>query len=387
MLLYDSVPGGTGYLHQLLSQDAQTLGEVLTLAHAAIQSCTCQADPEKEGCYRCVYQYRQGRAMAQVSRKTALEILGGLVGALDKLERIKSISEIFINPQFDSVLESRFVESLRRLGGAQGDAATRRLPTVRVLQEVVKGKSGYLLEVAGERYWIRPQVDLGAEQGVVAACRPDFLIEPVRSTATRCPIAVFADGWAYHRHSLRDDARKRSALVASGKYWVWSVTWDDVEAALVASTATNLDLAEAHLGLGAEEPPVAQVASRLGVPATWCEENAVAGLLRWLAMPMGINADDQGLTHRQREAAVIAFRMVGRPGGAEQTRATKALEAVASSLPDGCSDAVMSAPAISRNADGAVVACYAWPRGFADGTFESGFGAVRLSTLRAQPER
>lgn len=386
VLLYDSVPGGTGYLHQLLSQDAQTLGEVLTLAHTAIQACACQDDPEKDGCYRCIYQYRQGRAMAQVSRKTALEVLGGLVGALDKLERIKSISEIFINPQFDSVLESRFVESLRRLGGAQGDAVTRPLPTVRVLQEVVKGKSGYLLEVAGERYWIRPQVDLGAEQGVAAACRPDFLIEPVRSTATRRPVAVFADGWAYHRHSLRDDARKRSALVASGKYWVWSVTWDDVEAALVASVATDLNLAEEHLGLSAEEPPVAQVACQIGVPAAWCEENAVAGLLRWLATPMGINADDQGLARRQREAAVIAFRMVGRPGGAEQTRAAKTLESVASSLPDGCSEAVMSAPAISRNADGAVVACYAWPQGFTDATFESGFGAVHLSPSRAQSE-
>ena len=45
-------------------------------------------------------------------------------------------------------------------------------------------------------------------------------------------MAVFCDGWMYHRDTVREDAQKRSALVASGRFWVWSVTSDDVKAAL-----------------------------------------------------------------------------------------------------------------------------------------------------------
>ena len=61
VVLYDSVPGGTGYLHQLLARDAGTLGDVLRMALDAINACGCRADPEKDGCYRCVYQYRLAR--------------------------------------------------------------------------------------------------------------------------------------------------------------------------------------------------------------------------------------------------------------------------------------------------------------------------------------
>ena len=40
--------------------------------------------------------------------------------------------------------------------------------------------------------------------------------------------------------STRDDALKRSALVASGRFWVCSVTWDDVQSALNEKVETSL---------------------------------------------------------------------------------------------------------------------------------------------------
>ena len=226
VMLYDSVPGGTGYLHQLLTNEAKTLVEVLRLALSHLAACSCNADPEKDGCYRCVYQYRLGRAMALVSRDRARAILEELIGNLDQLERVTSISEIYINPNFDSELEARFIEGLRRLSGQGG------LPFVTLVQDIVHGKSGYLLEVDQQRYWIEPQVDLGPGEGVAVPCRPDFVLWPAQSRSQRRPIAVFCDGWAYHQASTREDAIKRSALVASGKFWVWSVTWEDVQSAL-----------------------------------------------------------------------------------------------------------------------------------------------------------
>ena len=384
VLLYDSVPGGTGYLHQLLSEDAQTLGEVLQQAHALIQACPCQSDPDKDGCYRCVYQYRQGRAMAQVSRKMAAGVLGELVGSLDKLTRVASVSQILINPHFDSVLESRFVEALRRMGGVRDATGNNALPTVRVMQEVVQGKSGYLLEVGGERYWMRLQVDLGPEDGVAVHTRPDFLLTPVRSTASRRSIAVYADGWADHQNCLREDARKRSALVASGRFWVWSVTWDDVEVALAGALESDLDIYAGHTRLEPGQSLVVQASTSLGVPAGGSRENAVAGLLRWLATPCTASKDE-GLLTAQRQAALLAVRLTVPPNSGDQSVASQALRDVAAVLPDGGHDHPPAAVlALSADATAPTTFSYAWPRAFMDKVFADGFGGVRLSPDLAQ---
>ena len=122
VLLYDSVPGGTGYLHQLLAQDATTLIDVFKQALEAITHCPCTLEAEKDGCYRCVYQYRQGRVMELVSRDRAREVLTELVNATDQLERVPTIADIFINPNFDSALEARFIEALRHLSGVRRPA-------------------------------------------------------------------------------------------------------------------------------------------------------------------------------------------------------------------------------------------------------------------------
>lgn len=106
--------------------------------------------------------------MALVSRDRARAILEELIGSLDQLEQVASISDIYINPNFDSELEARFIEGLRRLSGHGG------LPFVTLVQDIVHGKSGYLLEVEQQRYWIEPQVDVGPSEGVVVPCRPDF---------------------------------------------------------------------------------------------------------------------------------------------------------------------------------------------------------------------
>src|SRR5262249_33992510 len=45
VVLYDSVPGGTGYLHQLLAEQAKTLMEALRLALSDLVHCACNTDP------------------------------------------------------------------------------------------------------------------------------------------------------------------------------------------------------------------------------------------------------------------------------------------------------------------------------------------------------
>jgi DEAD/DEAH box helicase domain-containing protein len=91
---------------------------------------------------------------------------------------------------------------------------------VKLVQDIVNGKSGYLLEVASQRHWVEPQVELTGTDGVSIACKSDFVIWPGKASSSRRPVAVFCDGWTYHRETLREDAQKRSALVVSGRFWV-----------------------------------------------------------------------------------------------------------------------------------------------------------------------
>lgn len=295
VLLYDSVPGGTGYLHQLLSQEAQTLIEVLRLAVEVMTQCHCNADPEKDGCYRCVYQYRMGRVLERISRTHAVAVLTELLGGATRLEKVPTISDIAINAHFDSALESRFIQALSRMSGING------LPGTRLVQEIVKGKTGYLLEVDTERYWIEPQVECPVNDGYAYASKPDFVLHPSQSGAKHRAIAVFCDGWAYHRTMLREDARKRDALVASGKYWVWSVTHDDVEKALGKDTRTDLESPLTRFNRHSPNGPVAADPGFLTL-------HAVAQLVKILAMSC-----ESATALLVRQAADLTFRLIHPP--------------------------------------------------------------------------
>ena len=301
VMLYDSVPGGTGYLHQLLAQDAGTLADVLRMALDAMNQCACNTDSEKDGCYRCVYQYKLGRNMQLVSRDRGREVLTELVGALHQLESVTTISEIYINPNFDSVLEARFVESLKRMGGVAG------LPKVKLIQDIINGKSGYVLELAGLRYKIEPQYNVDQSDGVAVASKPDFVIWPWHSGTQRKPIAVFCDGWEHHQNSLREDALKRSALVLSGKFWVWSVTYDDVKAALEGNAQTDLDspLATLSRHTGSKAPAAIQrpLPGAFGL-------HAIAQLLIFLSTPVGDEGQDAAMMLVQRNVLWLNFLMV-----------------------------------------------------------------------------
>ena len=357
VMLYDSVPGGTGYLHQLLADEAKTLVEMLRLALTALTTCSCNADPEKDGCYRCVYQYRLGRAMALVSRDRARAILEELIGNLDQLERVASISDIYINPNFDSELEARFIEGLRRLSGQGG------LPFVTLVQDIVHGKSGYLLEVEQQRYWIEPQVDLGPSESVTVPCRPDFVLWPAQSRSQRRPIAVFCDGWAYHHASTREDALKRSALVASGKFWVCSVTWEDVQSAFDEKVETTL--ADGLDAMCFNSKDEIHPSLRLMLDESLWTHHAMAVLIRWLAKP----ADDSGDQHATKiahHAGATAFRMVPKPDNAALKEARSKLIQFWNGVKDlPCERATQSVASGNLN-DLSVALRYWWPKELAD---------------------
>ena len=221
LMLYDTVPGGTGYLKELMSEPEKLLG-VFETALETLTSCSCNLDPEKDGCYRCVFAYRRGRDMASTSRTTAVEILRAILAQKEDLEEVAGLAAVNFAPPLESELEERFVEALPGLA-VDGER-------LRVRRDLVRGKPGYVLTVGGSRsstWYMEPQVDLGLADGVAAPSRPDFVIRPARASSGQPPIAVFIDGFEFHRERTDDDSLKRMALVRAG-YLVWSLTWQDV---------------------------------------------------------------------------------------------------------------------------------------------------------------
>ena len=223
LMLYDTVPGGTGYLKQMMNDPDNAL-RILRLARDALVRCECNADPLRDGCYRCVYAYRRSHEMASTSRNTALAVLNAMLEQAEELQEVEGgLHSVKVNPVLESELEARFIEALRRI---EVDATP-----VRVQEEIVGGKPGYVLTTGGLTWYMEAQVEIGEFAGVAIASRPDFVIRPARTSPDQRSIAVFMDGFEFHRERTGEDSAKRWALVRAG-YLVWSLTWHDLEAVL-----------------------------------------------------------------------------------------------------------------------------------------------------------
>jgi len=258
LVLYDGVPGGTGYLQDLM-QSPENLMDVFQLAYDALLHCSCQSDANKDGCYRCLLAYRGGHDRDHASRAAALEILGKILGQRDQLKPIARIEDVRLNRLLESELEVKFIEALRRV---RTDSQAWRLDP-----DVVHGKSGWLLRTPNASYTIEPQVPLGRPQGVAEASIADFVITPERGG--ELPIAIFTDGYEFHADPASGlrvgrDTAQRLALLRSRHYRFWSLTWNDVQDALKDLHPVAVDLP------GTERQRCRDLARR------WDPENAAA---------------------------------------------------------------------------------------------------------------
>lgn len=224
LYLFDSVPGGTGYLRQLMERGGTDLKEVFQQSLDALQACGCS-----DGCYRCVFMYRQRFDREHTSKQRAIEQLQAILEHWSELTTPEcGLSDVTIDTLAESELELRFIEKLREGKGAPSGV------TVSMKGDVIQGRNGYLLSLKHRsnrvvRWKVQQQVFLGESEGVSCGSRADFLLTP---TAGGKPIAVYTDGWEFHRGRLATDAQQRMALQRSSRYLFWGLTWDDVVEAL-----------------------------------------------------------------------------------------------------------------------------------------------------------
>lgn len=241
LMMYDTIPGGTGYLNRLFDQDV--LGKILLMAYHQIRDCSCQFEG-KSGCYRCIYTYTNQHERSEISRANAEEIFRQITSSL---EQWVSLPDGFGNVPDEgrveeSELERFFVSVLKKYcqhphHAAQGWSFREVRAYDRICYHIQCPGLGGTAE-----YEVVPQFDLGPGQGVKLATRADFLIR-LRSTRHEeagaegtkrepLPIAVYLDG--YHFHATRENNRfpgdvdRRKAIRDSGRYQSWTLCWDDI---------------------------------------------------------------------------------------------------------------------------------------------------------------
>ncbi|HEX3020104.1 MAG TPA: DEAD/DEAH box helicase [Chitinispirillaceae bacterium] len=219
VVLYDTVPGGTGYIGQL-SHKPSLIFDVLRESLNHLLTCTCSRIPDSDGCYRCLYRYKNANVMELISRREAIKLLQDILKYEDRLKQVSSLSSISMNPVLESELERFFIDALQKRISGSG--------TLQFKPVTINGKTGYRIIGKDYTWQLEPQVELGSTQGILIQSRADFLLTEINGRMKK-PVAIFTDGWQYHEKRVSQDMAQRMALLFSGTYHFWSITWKDVE--------------------------------------------------------------------------------------------------------------------------------------------------------------
>ena len=261
LVIYDRIPGGTGYLKQLMVNPA-ALFSMLEKAQHKLSTCKCVNDESKDGCYSCILAYRNSRNRQNISRQAAVKVLTKILHNQDKLVPVDGLSEVSTNHILESVLEERFVQALSK--------------QFKVTKQRINNKPGYWIDTGSMMWELEPQVEFGAEHGVLET-RADFVLRPVKQAErTRDnELVIYADGFEYHWNTLTDDVRKRLSLLRSGRK-VWVLTWDDLA---LDSTTHSLSMPQLLLSCVQSGSPAQGLWEGLVKKHNWRNAAQVRGLL------------------------------------------------------------------------------------------------------------
>lgn len=215
LLLFDAVPGGTGYLAELSSPES--LWKLFQAALQRLLECPCQ-DEERAACFRCLMPHVPSSQRENLSRARAVDILKAVLGP-DACEGDMSWriveGDAPANDDFESNLEKRFRRVFR--------AAVAEIPGAHVAETATDGGEGFSAVVGNVKYSYAPQVTLNHTQ-------PDALLSWPGQHGVR-GAAIYLDGKRYHASTeynrAGDDADKRRILREQG-YLVFAVTDRDL---------------------------------------------------------------------------------------------------------------------------------------------------------------
>jgi DEAD/DEAH box helicase domain-containing protein len=174
LVMYDSVTGGTGYLEEFAS-DRTRIQAVLDAAYRALTQCVCGRVAGADGCYQCLFQYRNQREQGRLSRMLGIDQLRQLSSGLPALMSVDGLSGVTVHPQiFESELERLFLEALHARAGAGS-------------QREMIGQAAVGRVVFGAHTWeIKVQQDVGRDWDAIdVASRPDVTLMHVAGVCTK----------------------------------------------------------------------------------------------------------------------------------------------------------------------------------------------------------
>ena len=241
LIVYDTIPGGTGYLQKLFNPIEFTI--LLKEAYKAIKECSCK-DHGKDGCYRCILTYSNQYNRADLSRENAEDIFRRIVEQSKDWEPISQgiFSLIKTGMIEESELEFKFIHALRKYSEKHQDKNL-------VFEEVKEnGIQSYRLTLpilnGSITYAIRPQISLGEKDGVSVSTRTDFLIKCIQIIKNEevikdvdillafKDVAIYLDGYTYHASEKHmrfyEDIIIRDAISETPNIIPWSLSWSDV---------------------------------------------------------------------------------------------------------------------------------------------------------------
>ena len=240
LVLYDIIPGGTGYLSKLFDIDQFNI--ILKEAYVNIRDCKCKLEG-KDGCYNCIYTYGNQFEREELSRAKAEELFERIIrasgewdyfpGGLGKITNSGKIEE--------SELEEKFIKAISDYFNNPEKPESKFSP------KTVDGITKYILELNQNNtrlvFEIKPQVELGPADGIKYTTIADFIvtllsikkdgIEEKEVLSKYKPLVIYLDGYQYHASAENNrfitDLEKRKSILDSNKYWLWILTWKDVE--------------------------------------------------------------------------------------------------------------------------------------------------------------
>jgi DEAD/DEAH box helicase domain-containing protein len=233
LVMYETIPGGTGYLSKLF--DTREFTKLLTTAYDTIRLCKCK-DEGKDGCYNCIYTYGNQYERETLSRDEAEILFKNIIEKTGEWNTIESLqgADVFANRE-ESDLEEQFIELLaNKFDGQFYDSSDHGIKKYNL--RLQKNENEILYEI-----W--PQNLNATLKGVKYTTTPDFVFKCIalkingesmsmeRVQAVK-DIVVYLDGYAYHASAqhqrVPSDYKIRNSILESEKYLLWVFTWDDI---------------------------------------------------------------------------------------------------------------------------------------------------------------
>lgn len=247
LVMYDTIPGGTGYLSKLFNKEE--FGKLMRIAYEKIRDCECQYEG-KDGCYRCILTYSNQYKRHNLSRERAQELFEKIVDQVDLWEDIdEGLGQLTQSGVVESSeLERWFVALMKK------EAEKHNGWSWNVEQDAGDEKYYELCINNGTTqlmYAVRSQYDLGPALGVSDRTIPDFQFICKKAIIDGKVItdidkiipqwSVYTDGYRYHATEecarFYGDFKKREAIrnriqseeTGNYKMLTWTLTWDDLE--------------------------------------------------------------------------------------------------------------------------------------------------------------